>query len=748
MLKRIQELKSTLNNITESGIFYERMTLLEEANKKFKDNNKGAKYAKSFTYLLNSMSVFIKDNELIVGSIKEIVPTKKQEELFNDIAKNNNFSAAELFTFDPLNLIEIKDPESRYAPSWFNHWGHFTPDWETLLRKGYVGLKKDAEDSINKYKGNNTKLEFLNNVIQVCDGVLNYINRYSKEAKKKAELEKDPVRKEELKKIAKTCSNISNGKPNTFQEAIQLIWFTYMILQCVCGARDYALGRMDKYLIELYKKDLKNEEITREKAKELLQCLFIKLNEIIGRGVEFFDVKRILHVNSLQYIILGGCNVYGIDEVNELSNIILEGVSELELKQPTLVIRYHENIDMNFFNKACELAKKGLGYPTFYNDKVVIDSFINSGIDKKEAVEYVHYGCNNPNLPGKEDELREVWHNIPKYLELALNEGKCLLTDNTIGPKTKAAEQIESLEDLLEQFRLQIRNGMNLTKKKLEQSDTLWNKLRPFSFESVLLKSCIKKGEDMSLNGVDSKHVNNHGVGIATAANSLYAINELVFKQKKYSLNEIKKILKNNFKGYEKLRLELKNKYPKFGNDIESVDKIAEKIGKIYCKEVLKAEKVDYNNRKMWASFYSLWHHRAMGNITAATADGRINGEPLSESQSPVYDTEVNGPTAVLNSLLNLPFNLTPGGGLNIKFQPSWLRGKDGTKILEGLIRGYFKQGGLQMQINVIDKETLIDAKKNPDKHKNLLVRVVGYSAYFVTLSPQQQDEIIDRTEL
>ncbi len=745
MNERITKLKERLPMVDDHAIFFERVTLLEEAYQIFKDDPPGRRYAAAFDYLLSNISVQIRDEELIVGFVKEITPNKEQEQFFYEKADKNDFRPLELFSIDPLQLIKITDVGKRYAPSWFNSYGHLTVSWETLLDKGFEGISRDAKNEL-KLVASEEEKTFLENVIMTCKSMIEFGKRYSEEAKYLAGKVNNLRRQNELEMISKICNNVPAKPVSNFWEALQSIWFTYMVLHCICGARDYALGRFDKYLYRFYQRDIKKGILTRSKALELLECFFIKLNEIIGRGVEFYSPKRVLQVNSLQYLIIGGINEKGEDVSNELSSLVLDAINELKLKQPTVIVRYHKNINKDVFRKACEIAKKGLGYPTFFNDSVVVQALKNLGVNNNDALNYVYYGCNNINIPGKEDELREAWHNLPKYLELVLNEGNCLLSGKRIGIKTKSLEEIKSFDDLLEELRSQIRNGIKLAVNEIEANDEIWEKIKPFSFESVLLKECIKKRKDCTSNGVMLKHMNNNAVGIATLSNSLASIKKLVFEDKRFKLGEIREILKSNFKGYERLREEIIHKIPKFGNDNPYVDEIAQTVGNIFCEEVKRVSASA--KRELWPSFYSLWHHREMGKYTAASADGRLLGEPISENQSPVYGTEQCGPTAVLNSVSKLPFDLAPGGGLNLKLQPSTVKGEKGTSLVASLIEGYFSKGGLQIQLNVIDKNTLLDAKRDPEKYQNLLVRVVGYSAYFVTLSPEQQDEIIARTEL
>jgi formate C-acetyltransferase len=487
--------------------------------------------------------------------------------------------------------------------------------------------------------------------------------------------------------------------------------------------------------------------LTRGDAEEMIECLFIKTNEIIGYGWESYHPKRVLCVNSLQYMMLSGIDADGNDTTNEISRIALNAVASLKLKQPTVNIRYHKNIDPAFFERACEVTASGLGYPSYFNDETVITALINNGVARDIAVDYAHYGCNNSILPGHEDELREAWLCIPKCLEYALNHGACMMTGKVQGRITPSAYKMTSMDDLYEALRQQIADAIRKTILHVNLSDRYWNELKPFSFESVLMTDCIEKASSMNDQGSLQKHINVHLVGLATVANSLYAIQKLVFEDQKFSLSELVELLKNNWANDDYTRHYVKNRYAKFGNNEDPVDGVAKKVADIYVREVMKASPTELG-RKLYPSIYSLWHHRKFGELCAASADGRLAGETISESQSPVYGTEQQGPTAMFNSIATLPFHMTPTGGLNVKFQSRYFQDEHGYRYLAALLRGYFEKGGMHVQANVIGREVLEDAKKNPEKYRHLLVRVVGYSAYFVSLSPEQQQEIIDRTEL
>ena len=746
MNPRIEFLKQQMESISDDGVFLERAKLLLQAEKEYRNVSNGKKYTMCLTHLLKHLTVHIREQELVVGMCYEEILTPEQEKEYSHLCKRYNFKATELFTFDPLKIIEITDHDHRFAPEWFNSYGHCIPDWKRVLTLGFSGIAQEARLRINDIHLTGQQHEFLQNAIQAAEAMNNFIGRYAECAKKQAESSSGEDQKR-LLEIQQICSHLSKGGASNFREAIQLLWFCMLVLQTVCGARDYAYGRIDQYLYPYYKKDLNEGILSKEDALELLECLFIKTNEIIGYGWGAYRPKRVLSVNSLQYIILSGMTEDGSDTTNSVSWLVLEAVNDLKLKQPTVNIRYHKNIDRDFFNRACEIAASGLGYPSFFNDHTVIPALLDNGVASQNAYDYGYYGCNNSFLPGHEDELREAWHCGPKYLEYALNSGASMLTGQVQGAITPSPYRINSMDNLYEALRVQMADGILKAKRHVEQSDLYWNELKPFSFESILMSDCIVKASSMNDQGSLQKHINNHFVGIATLANSLYAIQRLVFDEKKFTLPQLVEMLKSNWEGEEYLRNYVKEVYPKFGNDKDEVDSIARHVGEIFIEELKKVSPTS-GQRKLYPSFYSLWHHRAFGEKCAASADGRLAGQELSESQSPVYGTEACGPTAMLNSVAKLPLDKTPSGGMNVKFQPRIFQGRKGYLNLSALLSGFFQSGGMHAQINVMGRETLEDAVKHPENYKNLLVRVVGYSAYFVSLSPDQQQEIINRTEL
>ena len=340
----------------------------------------------------------------------------------------------------------------------------------------------------------------------------------------------------------------------------------------------------------------------------------------------------------------------------------------------------------------------------------------------------------------------ERWHNLPKYLELAINNGVDPLTGQQAGPKTGEIDGFTSIDDLLQALQRQIRHGLEIERAKHPPLPDQADARCSFTLESIFLEDCIERGREWRLGGAKYWHKSQHAAGIATVVDSLAAIQEVVFESGKVSLPQLRDILNANFEGHEPLRQRLLNRCLKYGNDDDRVDAIAVEVAKRFCDEVVRCNQVPHSIR-FWPEIYSYHNNRRLGAQLGATPDGRKRGESVSENQSPVYGQDREGVTACLRSMAKLPFHRTPGGGTNLKLHPSAIEGREGLAALSSLLKAYFKQGGQYLQLNVVDAAVLKDAQQHPDEYRTLSVRVVGYSAYFRTLSKEVQDNIIARTE-
>ena len=723
-MKRTWRLKAKLFGMDDRMIFLERMEIIKKCAEKYEDYTMGLKFGHTLNELLSNISIVIDNDDLIIGRVPEVLPTEEQERWF----------------------VENRRAYSRFP--WFQTTGHLTVSWETLLSEGVSGIRERAKTQLDSILGDDgislSKRDFLNGAILCCNAIETYALRYAQKAEELAQATESEERKIELLRIAEVCRQVPTYPARTFHEAIQSVWLVDMIMHAVVGERDFALGRIDQYLYPFYKGDLTAGRITPEKAQELMECLYIKCSEIIGYADQNSPRKRSLCQDSVQYVILGGQTPNGGDASNPLSAICLKA-GYLKLKQPTIKVRYFNGIDGTFWKEACKLVRAG-GSIGIYNDGVQIPAFTSVGVDPEDARGYVLYGCCNPNVPGKEGSMMYLWHSLPKYLELALNNGVDPLTGKQVGPETGEIDQFESLDDLLEAFRLQLRHVLEAEREKHPLLTDQDYARCSFTLESIFLEDCIENGREWRLGGAKYWHKMQYGSGIATVADSLAAIQKMVFESKEISLAELRTILNANFQGYEPIRQRLLNRCPKYGNDDDYVDEIAVRVANMFCDEVVRCNEVPHSIT-FWPEIYTYHQNKPLGAQLGATPDGRKRGENISENQSPNYGMDLNGATACLSSIAKLPAHRTPGGGTNLKVHPSMVNGEDGLEALSNLLKTYFEKGGLHLQLNIIDSSTLREAQERPDEYKTLSVRVVGYSAYFVALSKKAQNDIIQQTE-
>ena len=705
-------------------LFLERMEIIKVCAEKYQDYTAGLKFGYTLNELLSNISVVIDEDDLIVGRVPEVLPTEEQERWFEENRRDY------------------------FHVPWFQTTGHLTISWERLLNEGLRGIAKRARKHLDRIVGEDevsrSKKDFLWGAIFCCDALETYALRYAQEAESLAQATESEGRKLELLKIAEVCQQVPTHPARTFHEAVQSVWLVDLVLHAVVGARDFALGRIDQYLYPFYECDLSAGRITPAGAQELIECLFIKCSEIIGYADQANARKRSLCQDSVQYVVLGGQTPGGQDAANPLSTICAKA-GRLNLKQPTVKIRYFEGIDEGFWQEVCRLVRGG-GSVGIYNDEVEIPAFTSVGVDLEDARNYVHYGCCNANVPGKEGSLMERWHSLPKYLELAMNNGVDPLTGNQVGPQTGEIDRFRTVDDLLETFRLQCRHVLEAERAHYSPLTSETYSRCSFTLESIFLEDCIENGREWRLGGTKYWHKSQHGCGIGTIADSLAAIQKVVFEDKELTLRELRDILNANFEGHEPLRQKLLNRAPKYGNDDDYVDSIAVKVGNLFCDEVVRCNE-EPHSVTFWPEIYTYHHNKGFGANLGATPDGRKRGENISENQSPSYGMDMKGVTACLSSMAKLPGHRTPGGGTNLKLHPSAVEGEEGLATLSNLLKTYFKQGGQHLQLNIIDSSTLKEAQENPDKYKTLSVRVVGYSAYFVTLAKKVQDDIIERME-
>ncbi len=742
--------------------FYERITLLEKSEPLYKEMSYPKRYANTLKYTLENMSLPLNVDEILVGNVCEVIPTEQEWEAAENM--NKAWWADKTPEEIQKNICWFYSYSwLRCRPPWFHSFGHIALDWEIMVSEGLDGFINRANESL-KTKSDKNNVEFLGGVKTTIEAIKAYIARYAKEAEKIGFHDK-----------AAMLKNISEGAPKTFVEALQLLWLVVLINQKVCGNGVLNLGRMDKYLFELYNNDIKNGVLTREQAGEYVQEFFLKNNEIMANtdhmSLDTDSTVKTLEVafDDPNYVIIGGLNADKTGGVNDLSSLMVEAQASLGLKNPFMVVRYYDGIDEDFWQGVCDAMKENATI-VIYNDDTMIPALKRYGIEEPEVYNYGYFGCNDPIISGDEGGLRQLWFNLLKPLELAMNSGdypmepnpngkdkfcQYSLEDRMIGimkgayygTNTLDIKKIDSMEKFIEAYRSQVFFLLEDYRRGIE-ADMLVEKeynADRFRIEDAFLRGTIENAITWNNGGTKYHKIIIQGSGIANVIDSMYAIEKLVFIDQEYTLSELNDVLKNDWEGYELLRRKIK-KMPKFGNDIAEVDKYAKIVAEIFTDAVLSVNNSEY----LYLFLPTLSTDRdfsTMGMTVGATADGRKCRETISENQSPVEGMDANGITALLNSVSQVPFNRITGGPLNIRMHPTAVSGENGTDIVAALFKTFMKRGGLQIQLNVVGKDTLIAAKENPDKYKSLCVRVTGYSAFFTQMGEKAQDEMIRRTE-
>jgi formate C-acetyltransferase len=755
--------------------FYERLDCLIESEPLFENLPYPERYGNTLQYSLDRISLCIKSDEKIVGSVKEIIPSDGQIETVEELTNawwNRSLPEIQekILWFYSYNWL-------RRRPPWFYSFGHLGFEWEKLLSLGLGGYLKEARMLLEKANGNETKRNFLKGAIICYQALSSFIQRYAEEAEALAGTAGDEREKSRLVEIASICRSISTEPAQSFREALQLIWLIVLPLMKVCGCGVFDLGRMDQYLLPYFKADLEKGGLTRDEALELIIEFFYKNNEIMSPAdhMSLDDVKTQFTLEMTfddpNYIILGGLLPGKRGGVNEVTHLFIEAQHILQLRNPFIVLRYYSGIDEDFWQKACA-AMRDNATIVIYNDNTMIPALTAYGIREEDAVDYGFYGCNDPDITGKQGGLRQLWFNLVLPLELALNKAKQradfsadrppvpsqfaldermigLMKGSFHGIRTKPLDDIRNMDDLLDEYRKQLRFLMADFRNAIEQDIDLeikYNKGR-IRIEDCFLAGTLEKALTWNDGGTLYNVMTVQGSGLATVTDALAAIDQMVFSDQEMSLAGLADVLNQNFDGNESIQKRLKHHLPKFGNDIEWVDRLAHRVVNIFCDEVAAQNNSNY----IYTFLPTLSTDRdftGMGEILGASADGRNAGDPISENQSPTLGAEREGITALLNSVSKIPFNRITGGPLNLKIHPSAVQGEDGLKALAALLKTYMEMGGMQVQLNILSRQQLLDAQKHPEKYEGLCIRVTGYSAYFVQMGKKAQDEVIRRTEI
>lgn len=616
--------------------------------------------------------------------------------------------------------------------------GHICPDSSLWLKLGPKGLLEQSRKYLSTCKEN--QKEFYECTILVLEGVITFMKRYHDYI---INMDGD----DSLKKVADICLNLTQRAPESFHEAVQSLWFLFVVLHMESNASSFSPGRMDRYLYPFYKKDIDNNIINKQEALEILECLWLKFNQIVYLRNQH-SAKYFAGFPIGFNIALGGVDENGNDTYNELSLLCLKAQYHIGLPQPNLSVRLNRNSSHELIWEAIKVVAKGSGMPQFFNDEAIVNTMIEDlGIDEKDARDYAIVGCVELTTHGNNLGWSDAaMFNLNKALELALNNGRCLITNEKIGPDYGGLEDYNTFEQLEESFRKQIDffiDKMMLAEEVVEKAhqDCL-----PSAFLSTVINDCLEKGLDVTKGGARYNLSGIQMIQVANLADSLAAIKSLVYDQKLITQNELKEALKHDFEGYEIIRTMLLNKVPKYGNDIEWVDMLGAKWAG-YFRNRMK-DYTNYRGGSYHTGMYTVSAHVPMGENVGASPDGRKAMTPLADGgMSPVYGRDMKGPTAVLKSVSRMKNSYTTNGGLlNMKFLPEFFNTNTGMLKFENFLRSFVEMEVPHIQFNVVRKEDLLDAKIHPENHKSLTIRVAGYTAYFVELAGKLQDEIIERT--
>ena len=778
--KRIEKLRDKMRE-TKPHICTERAELITKFYRKCSCDTPMLRRAKLLSYLLENMTIYIGEDDLFAGNqtkeyrgvpvfpefganwVMDTIDTfttrqtdplsiseENKEKLMRDLQywKDNSFKelvdeklTKEVLEAEQLGVLSVG---SRTTST-----GHVVPNYPKVLKLGLKGIIKRCKEKIEEvsFVNHDTQrlIDFWEGVIIECEACILFAHRYAKMAEEMAQKEKNPVRKEELLKISSNCKNVPENPPKNTYEALQFFWFMHLIMQIETNGHSIGLGRFDQTMYPYYKKDLEEGTITFDQCVEMIECLWIKITEII-KVRDDFDAQAFAGYPMWQNCAVGGVTPDGKDGVNEFSFCILQATSEVKTTQPTISFRYHDHIDPKFFEKALTMIQDGLATPAMFNDKLIIPLVLSKGATIKEARDWSIEGCVENYVTGKTDGRPVVGYiNTVKLVEFVLSNGVDPLSQKQIGVKTGDPKDFASFEEFMKAYRKQMEYFTKLMCDAYNIVGACQANMVPALISSALVDDCIEVGKTLQEGGAKYNFSGSFITAMANAADSLAAIQKFIYDEKTLTLDDLKEALSKDFEGREPLRQMLMNHAPKYGNDDDYVDEIARQIVESATDEIEKY--LDSRNGRYVLSVLSQSFNVLQGKSVGATPDGRYAFEALADNASPAASRDVNGPTAALRSVSKIDqFRPLIGTLLNQKFDPVIVKGEKGREILGTLIRSYFDEYGEHVQINVVDEATLRDAQIHPEKHRNLMVRVAGYSAYFIELDKDVQENVIART--
>ena len=807
----------------------DRAVLLTESYRQTEGEPIILRRAKAFAHILKNIPITIRDEELIVGSATQAPRGCQTFPEYSFEWLEAEFDTVETRSADPFYISEetkaalrevheywkgktTSDLATSYmAPEaltaiehnifttgnyFYNGIGHVTVDYGKVLKIGYSGIIEEAKAALAKLNFGDSdyakRHHFLNAVIISCEAVIAYAKRYAKLADTMADGCQDFERKAELRRIAVNCERVPEFGARSFYEACQSFWFIQMLLQIESSGHSISPGRFDQYMNPYFEKDLKAGEITREFAQELMDCIWVKLNDL-NKCRDAASAEGFAGYSLFQNLIAGGQDVNGIDATNDVSFMCINATMHVFLPAPSFSVRVWNGSPHEFLLRAAALTRTGIGLPAYYNDEVIIPALLSRGVTLADARNYNIIGCVEPQAPAKTDGWHDAaFFNMCRPLELVFTRGKD--AGEQIGPDTGEFKNMKTFDDFYNAYKTQMNYFIELLVNSDNAIDQAHADRCPLPFQSCMVEDCIGRGKSMQEGGAIYNFTGPQGFGIANMADALYVIKTLVYEQKKYTLCDFADALENNYgkdmeihyaeKATKNVVADLvasgktlsrddvaaifeavsknpcsdeqKAKYdrmladidavPKFGNDLDEVDAFARDVAYTYTRPMEK-----YKNPRggqYQAGLYPVSANVPLGAQTGATPDGRLARTPVADGVSPAAGRDMNGPTAAANSVAKLDHYIASNGTLfNMKFHPTALAGTHGLENFVSLVRGYFDQKGSHIQFNVVSRETLRDAQAHPENYKSLVVRVAGYSALFTTLSRSLQNDIIARTE-
>lgn len=766
-------------------ICIERARLVTQAYQQTEGEPIILRRAKAIKKILSEMSIFIQRDQLIVGTqaselraaplfpetealyLKSeidlfekreqdrlIVTPEVRKELLEEILpywmdKNTKTLALNAMPDDLREIATLEEQIFSVDIHMSGSIGHVIVDYDKVLKYGFDGLKKlisnkmesmDRSDPENVYKYNFYRAELI-----ICDAMIHFAHRYAKLAEEMATQEADERVKGELLQISEICSRVPEYPAGNFREAIQSFWFTHLMLYIEQNGLAVSVGRFDQFMYPYYKKSIDEGQITKQEAQELIECLWIKFTEIM-RAYDFECAKYYAGFSISENLVLGGVDEDGKDAVNELSYMCLDAEDHTKLPQPNLSVRVDKNTPHDFLYRAAEVVSTGRSKPEFFNDTVGIASLMKTNVPLEDARDFSISGCVEPVPPHCNGMTNAAMSNVAKALELALNDGKCRLTGKQIGPKTGNPREFKSIDDVMEAFHKQVSSYVDKMASALNIIERIHADYYPLPYFSLVLDDCLERAVDVTAGGARYNFTGPQAVGFADATNAIAALKKMVFDEKKLTMDQMMTLLETNFEGQEVIRQMLINKVPKWGNDDDYVDEIGCEVAKIYCTEVSKHRNT--RGGVFRPGIYSVSANVPLGHQVAALPNGKRDREALADGIGPQHGTDQFGPTAITCSCAKLDHEMiTNGTILNQKLTPKLLESAEGKEALVNLITTYFQMGGWHIQFNVVEAETLKKAQEEPDNYKGLIIRVAGYSAFFVELDKGVQDDIISRTE-